>query len=85
MNYSLPADIQQRIDAQIASGAFASKDEVLREAIGTLERRQRGLTHLQQMVAQADTDAASGRTGLFDREVSKREVRSQLAERGIIE
>jgi putative addiction module CopG family antidote len=85
MNYSLPDDIQQRIDAQIASGALASKDEVLREAIGTLERRQRGLAHLQQMVAEAEDDVVSGRTGLFDRDVTKGEVRSQLTRRGIIE
>jgi len=85
MNYSLPTDIQQRIDAQIASGAFASDEDVLREAIGTLERRQLGLKQLQEMMAVAVEDVSSGRVGAFDRDDTKRNVRNRLAEQGIVE
>ena len=56
MNNSLPPDIQQRIDAQLASGSFEVYDDVLREALAALERRQHGLTQLREMVAVAEAD-----------------------------
>jgi putative addiction module CopG family antidote len=79
MDYALPADIEQRIDAQLASGAFASKDEVLREAMEGLERRQRGLSQLRQLVAVAEEDVAAGRVGTLDREKIKRDVRANIS------
>jgi Arc/MetJ-type ribon-helix-helix transcriptional regulator len=85
MNYPLPADLQQRIDAQLAGGGFASAEDVLREAIGTLERRQSGLAQLQAMVAVAEDDVAAGRVGTFDRDQIKRDVQNRLAQRGIRE
>lgn len=33
MSYQIPADIQQMIDVQIASGRYATPDEVLRDAM----------------------------------------------------
>ncbi len=85
MNYPLPVDLQQRIDAQLAGGGFASAEDVLREAIGALERRQRGLAQLQLILAVAEDDVAAGRVGTFDRQGIKREVRQRLAEQGIQE
>ncbi len=85
MPYQLPLDIQQSIQAQIASGEFASEDEVLREAMATLERRQRGLQQIRQMVAEADDDIAAGRIGGFDAAETKRAVRERLARQGIVE
>jgi putative addiction module CopG family antidote len=61
MNDSLPSDIQQRIEAQIANGSFANKEEVLREAMDALERRQHGLAQLRSMVAVAEEDVAAVR------------------------
>ena len=83
MNNSLPADIQHRIDAQLASGAFASEEDVLREAIDSLERRQRGLAQLRDMIATAEEDVAAGRLGTFDRDSIKRDIRDQLAQQGV--
>jgi antitoxin ParD1/3/4 len=71
MAYQFPTDIQQSIQAQIVSGEFASEDEVLREALATLESRQRGLQQLRQMVSDADGDVAAGRVGLFDAEETR--------------
>jgi Arc/MetJ-type ribon-helix-helix transcriptional regulator len=85
MNYPLPGDLQQRIDAQLANGGFASPEDVLREAIDALERRQRGLAELQTMVSVAEEDVAAGRIEKLDRVAIKREVRDRLAERGIRE
>lgn len=85
MPYPFPLDIQQRVQAQLASGHFKSEDEVLREAMATLESRQRGLEQLRQMVREADNDIAAGRVGLFDAEESKRAVRERLSQQGIVE
>ena len=85
MGSSLPGDIQQRIDAQLASGSFATEEEVLREALEALERRQRGLAQLRESVATAETEFAAGKIGLFDRDEVKRDVRDRLAARGIHE
>ena len=85
MNQSLPADIQQRIDAQLASGGFASEADVLREALESLERRQLGLRQLRDMVAVAETDVAASRFGEFDRDDIKLDVRKRLADNGITE
>jgi Arc/MetJ-type ribon-helix-helix transcriptional regulator len=85
MNESLPSDIQQRIDAQLASGCFATEVDVLREALETLERRQRGLTQLRSMVDAAEADVSSGRISTFDRVGIKRDVHSRLADQGIHE
>lgn len=83
MNHSLPADIQQRIAEQIASGIFANEADVLREAMEALERRQRGLTKLREMVTVAEEDAATGKLGTFDRDDIKHDIRNRQAARGI--
>jgi Arc/MetJ-type ribon-helix-helix transcriptional regulator len=82
---SLPADIQQRVQAQMAIGGFTSEEEVLREALESLERRQNGLKQLREMVAVAEADVAAGRVRKIDREVIKRDVLKRLADEGIIE
>ena len=83
MAYQFPPDIEQRIKAQLETGQFQSEDDVLREAIDTLEKRQFGLKELQAMVAVADADVAAGRVGPFDAEETKRAVRERLAQNGI--
>jgi Arc/MetJ-type ribon-helix-helix transcriptional regulator len=85
MHYQLPSDIQNRIDIQLATGAFANEEQVLREAIEALERRQHGLQKMREMVAIAEEDVAAGRIGAFDRSDIKRDVRARLAEQGIVD
>jgi Arc/MetJ-type ribon-helix-helix transcriptional regulator len=81
----VPADIQERVEAQLATGAFQSEDEVLREAMDTLEHRQRSLAKLQAMVREAEESIAAGRLGVFDREAIKRDVRERLEKQGIVD
>jgi Arc/MetJ-type ribon-helix-helix transcriptional regulator len=83
MTRPLPPDIQDRIDAQLATGAFTSEEDVLRQAIEALERRQRGLEQLRELVAVAEADIDAGRVGMFDREAIKRDVRERLSQQGI--
>lgn len=78
MPYSFPSDLRQRIDLQLATGQFLDDDEVLREAISTLERRQQGLRQLTQMVRDADHEIASGQAHEFDAEKIKNAVRQRL-------
>ena len=81
MQYHFPSDIQQRVQAQIETGQFETEDAVLREAIDTLEKRQRGLRNLQDMVREADEDIAAGRLGPFDADKTKAAVRERLTAR----
>ncbi len=83
MSHELPPDLEERIKAQIETGQFETEEDVLREALGTLEKRQRGLQELRQMVREADDDIAAGRVGPFDAEETKRAVRQRLNQQGI--
>jgi Arc/MetJ-type ribon-helix-helix transcriptional regulator len=81
--YHFPPDIQQRVRAQLQTGQFETEDDVLREAIDSLEKRQRGLQQLREMVREADEDIAAGRVGPFNADDTKRAVRQRLEEHGI--
>ena len=83
MSHELPPDLEERIKAQIETGQFETEEDVLREALNTLEKRQRGLQELRQMVREADDDIAAGRVGPFDAEETKRAVRQRLNQQGI--
>ena len=83
MAYEFPPDIEQRVKAQIKSGQFQTVDDVIREAMNTLEKRQRGLTELRDMVREAEEDIEAGRVGPFDGEETKRAVRERLAQHGV--
>ena len=78
MNHVLPVDIQQRIDAQIASGLFADETAVLREALASLERRQHSLSQIREQIAAAEADVLAGRVAPFDRDEVKRRIRERL-------
>mgnify|MGYP000870718219 CR=1 FL=1 len=78
MPYQFPSDIEQRVRAQIETGRFETEDDVLREAIDTLEKRQRGLSQLQQMISEADEDIAAGRVAVFNADETKAAVRERL-------
>lgn len=85
MSLTLPTDIHQRIQAQLASGMFTSVDDVLRQAMDTLEKRQTALGSLQKMVSVADDELQAGRSGPFDSEQTKSTVRRLLNQMGIVE
>jgi Arc/MetJ-type ribon-helix-helix transcriptional regulator len=54
MTLQVPVDIQQLLDAQLATGAFAAVDDVLREALHTLAERQGVAADLQASLADID-------------------------------
>jgi antitoxin ParD1/3/4 len=79
MAYQIPPDIDARIQAQLASGDYATADAVLRDALDSLERRQQSLEKLQAMVREADDDIAEGRVGYFDVDATMGRVAQRLA------
>jgi len=83
MSYAFPPDITERIQAQISKGQFETEDEVIREAIDALEKRQQGLGQLQEMIRVADEDIADGRVAPFDADATKRAVRERLAKESV--
>ncbi len=85
MAYEIPSDLETRIQAQLRDGDFQTPEDVLRAAMDTLERRQRGLQQVRQMVQEADADLAAGRVGAFDAERTKRQVRERLQREGIVD
>jgi putative addiction module CopG family antidote len=83
MAYQFPPDIEQRVQAQMKDGQFETVDDVIREAMTALEKRQHGLAELRNMVREAEEDIDAGRVGPFDAEETKRAVRQRLAEQGV--
>jgi len=83
MSIDLPPDLEERIRAQIVSGDFQSEQDVLREALNTLEKRQQGLVELRQMIEEAEEDIAAGRVGPFDTAATKHAVRERLRDHGV--
>ncbi len=49
-HYPFPPDIYMRVRAQIETGLFESGDDVIREAIDSLEKRHHGLEKIRVMV-----------------------------------
>ena len=66
MPNQLPADVDARVQAQLVTGEFPSADDVLREALDALQRRQQLLKHLREMVREAEEDVVAVRGGYFD-------------------
>ena len=83
MSYSFPSDLRKRIDSQLASGLFSTEDEVLLEAMDTLEKRQQGLQQLKQMVSVAAAEVELGQAGAFDTKTTKEAVRLRLQRDGV--
>jgi putative addiction module CopG family antidote len=83
MPYQLPTDVEQRVRAQVESGLFETAEDVVREAIDTLEKRQRGLRALRDLVREADEDIAAGRAGPFNADETKSAVKMRLQAHGI--
>ena len=83
MSIDLPPDLEERIRAQIVSGEFQSEQDVVREALNTLERRQQGLVELRHMIEEAEEDIAAGRVGPFDTASTKHAVRERLRDHGV--
>ncbi|MEH2291882.1 type II toxin-antitoxin system ParD family antitoxin [Nostoc sp.] len=60
MNITLKSEIEQFIQAQIASGRFASAEDVINEAFKLLQERERRIEELRQKIAVGTEQIAKG-------------------------
>lgn len=79
MTHQLSADVSARIQAQIASGYFRNEDDLIRQALDALERRERGLEVLRGLVREAEEDTEAGRVGTFDVNRAMAAIETRLA------
>ncbi len=83
LNVSLPAELENRVRAHVASGMFGSASEVIREALRLFEAYQSvqasTLAALKLDIAQGLADHAAGRAGALDVESIKAKGREILA------
>jgi putative addiction module CopG family antidote len=83
MQYAFPSDLRNRIEAQLALGMYTNEDEVIREAIDSLEKRQQGLHKLRQMVQTAEGEVVAGFADSFNADTTKDAVRQSLLRSGV--
>jgi Arc/MetJ-type ribon-helix-helix transcriptional regulator len=57
MTYQIPPDVNERVEAYLAGGDYASADDVLREAISALDERESDLASIRRGME----DEAAGR------------------------
>lgn len=60
MTLILPADVQQKIDQQVASGKFNSPEDVVRFAVGLLEQQDLQLTLVRAHIEEGFQELESG-------------------------
>ncbi|REK17730.1 MAG: hypothetical protein DWQ37_05675 [Planctomycetota bacterium] len=86
MAYQFPPDLAERIQQQIATGAYASADDVLRDALGALEQfeqEKRTRWHERNRLAVEQSEQGLSKP-LDDARVLAR-LRERLAQEGILD
>lgn len=84
MSLQLPADINERIQACVASGSFHSEEDVLRAALNALEDRERDkLRRWNEGNAIALEESRQGLSRPLDDEAVIARLRERLAAEGI--
>lgn len=78
MTIEMPPDLEQRIQAQVDRGRYDSALAVVREAMDSLEQRQRAALEIQRMIAETEEDVRHGRLDEFDAEETKAALRKML-------
>jgi antitoxin ParD1/3/4 len=83
MRLSLTREVEAAIQAKVATGKYASANEVVREALELLDERERTrqarIQKLRQEAAQGLEDIEQGRVGPLNIEEIKAEGRRRLA------
>ena len=52
MSYSFPADVQQLVEAHLASGRYLTEDDVLRDALRALAGEEQDLKAVREAIAE---------------------------------
>ena len=81
-NFSLPPDLEEFVANQVASGAYTTQGEIVREALMLLRERQRlrelRLLDLRKEIQLGLEQSDRGETAPWDVEEVKAEVRKRL-------
>jgi len=68
MPYQFPADVQQLVAEQLASGGYKSEDDVLRDALRALSEQHEDLNAVREAIAEWKAgDAGISLEEAFDR------------------
>jgi putative addiction module CopG family antidote len=82
---SLPDNLEAFVQSEIATGRFATRDEVIAAAVRQMQLRQMELEEfgsLRIALAEADEDFASGRVRRFENETELRAFAEEIKTRG---
>ena len=86
MAYQVPADVEQLIKQRMASGAYSSEDDVLRDALESLElREQERLARWDERNHLAIKQSNQGLSRPLDDQQVLSRLRARLAREGILE
>jgi Arc/MetJ-type ribon-helix-helix transcriptional regulator len=84
--YQVPADVEQLIKQRMALGAYSSEDDVLRDALESLElREQERLTRWDERNHLAIKQSNQGLSRPLDDQQVLARLRARLAKEGILE
>ncbi len=73
MPYPFPRDVRLLVDLQLASGAYQSEDQLLREALRSLSAQGDDLAALEEAISELESDSGQPLAEAFA------EVRRSLA------
>lgn len=86
MTYQLPSDVEQLVKQYMASGAYASEDDVLRDALGALDRIElEKAAKWNQRNALATEQSNRGLSSSLNAQEVLSRLRENLAKDGIVE
>lgn len=81
----LPAELEEFVQSEIAMGHFNSRDEVIAAAVKQMQQRQAEqpeLKRVQEALAEADADFATGRVRRFENETELRAFAEEIKSGG---
>lgn len=55
MSYQLPPDLRQQLSERLATGQYASEEQVLREALGALKQRDEDVAAIRAAIADMES------------------------------
>jgi len=86
MTYRFPPDVAKLIEHHLASGAYASEDEVLRDAMGALDQLESDqITRWNERNQLASEQSEQGLSKPLDDEEVLARLRERLAKEGVLD
>lgn len=85
MRYDFPPDLQSRFEARLGGGAYASEDDLLRDALDALDRLEEDkLTRWVERNALSQEQSRQGLSKEIDDTAVLKRLRDRLRDEGIV-